>query len=104
MLAADHRKASYFDVDGPHDTFDNIRNVIWQNRSEHRSVLTGTLWRKEWTEYGDGIIPTEYGQDSIGGHAIKVFGWMEVKGEPHLIVQNSWGTDIGDKGLFYFSA
>lgn len=110
MLAADHRKASYFIVDGPHDTFDNFRSVMWKNRSESRSILTGVAWRDSWTLANNGIIPrTGWENEQKTGHAIKIFGQILLKDPEnpgkmalYLIAQLSNGSDIGDKGLFYF--
>lgn len=105
-LAWEFARISYFRVDtGPNDIFDNIRSSIWQHIDEHRSVLTGVAWRDSWTGAPDGVIPVDYDPTEPGdGHAIKIFGQMTVdpKEGPRLIVQNSWGTSVGDKGLFYF--
>lgn len=102
MLAWEHAKVSYFLVDGPHDTFDNIRASLYQHRAESRSVLTGALWRPDWTMAEGGIVPKTYNTDKGFGHAFKVFGWMKIKGETYLVAQLSNGVEIGDKGLFYF--
>ena len=111
MLAADHRKASYFAVDGPHDTFDNIRSVMWQNRMEARSVLAGCAWRYSWNNAKGGIIPRTGWENEKGfGHAFKVFGqmWLDDPENPgkkalYLVMVNSWGPKVGDNGIFYFS-
>lgn len=112
MLAADHRKNSYFAVDGPYGIFDNIRMTMWKNRNEARSVLTGVKWRYSWNSAPRGIIPvTGWENDPGEGHAIKVFGQALLdnpnkKGEKklYLVVQNSWGLKVGDGGFFYFPA
>lgn len=101
LLAEEHKKGSYWNAgDGPYDTFDNIRSAIWGNRFEHRSVLTGALFRPEWGAAQGGVIPKTYGPTGEG-HAFKIFGWKTIDGEPYLVIQNSWGRNYGDDGLFY---
>lgn len=99
--AEEHKKASYFKVDGPYDTFDNIRAALWQHRAEKRSVYTGCIWQNTWSNSEGGVISKKPGAGSFG-HAFKVFGVKYFKGEPYLMVQNSYGTDVGDNGIFYF--
>lgn len=105
-LAWEFARISYFRVDtGPSDIFDNIRSGIWQHIDEHRSVLAGVAWRDSWTSAPNGMIPEDYDQSEPGdGHAIKMFGQMTIVQTegPRLAVQNSWGEEVGDKGLFYF--
>ena len=99
--AQEHRKQSYFKVDGPNDNFDNIRAALWQHRAEKRSIYTGCIWQNTWTNSPGGVISKKAGAGSFG-HAFKVFGVKYFKGEPYLMVQNSYGTDVGDGGIFYF--
>lgn len=97
-LAREHAKESYFSVDGPYDAFDNIRVVLWANRGQKRSILTGITWKNSWTGAEGGII-NKISEEKGLGHAFKIFGW---KGE-FLKVQLSNGTGIGDNGIFYIS-
>lgn len=47
-----------------------------------------------------GIMHFPTANDSmIGGHAIMAVGYDDEK--QHFIIQNSWGTEWGDKGFFY---
>ena len=103
-LSYEHRKNSFFKVDGPYDTFDNFRGTLWQNRKESRSILTGALWRGSWTKMPGGIIKAgSYEHDEKGfGHAFKIFGQATIDGVMYLVAQLSNGIDIGDNGLFYF--
>ena len=96
MLSYEHRKNSFFDVDGPYDTFDNFRSVLWLNRNEQRSILTGSLWRQSWNSAPRGVIPRTGWETELGtGHAFKVFGWLLMQNdqytspEPHLVAQLS---------------
>lgn len=100
-IATKHVKQSYFKVDGSYDTFDNFRAALWQHRAEKRSIYTGCVWRSNWTYAKGGIIPKTAGTASVG-HAFKICGQKNINGELHLVVQNSYGTDVGDGGLFYF--
>jgi len=110
MFAADHRAGSFFKVDGPYDMYDNMRSVLYKNRAEARSILTGTLWRKSWTSAKDGIISRLGWQEERGeGHALKIFGqvWLDDIDKPgertlYLAAQLSNSAAIGDAGVFYF--
>jgi hypothetical protein len=103
ILAGEFKCGSFFAVDGPYDNFDNIRSVLWQNKDEHRGVEFGVMWRDEWTYAPNGVIPeAKYKVPAGGGHALKIVGQKIINGVPYLTVQNSWGTDFGDKGLYYF--
>ncbi len=110
-LAIAHKKASYFEVDGEHDIFDNIRVALWHFKDEKRSVFTGIEWREAW-DNGFTLIPGLVNSVPDGGekygHAIKIFGWVEAwwkedYGTPFLKAQLSNGNEIGDKGFFYLS-
>lgn len=98
---ANSRKAFFF-VDGPYDTFDNIRSSMYQNKLQKMAVLAGSSWYEEWNESQAGVIPETYSQ--IGGlHAFKIIGWTTLGGKEYLTIQNSYGVQIGNKGYFYMS-
>lgn len=119
MLAGDHRQASYFNVDGALDRFDNFRSALARGKASGNSILTGVLWRYSWKDAPGGIIPVDY-DPAEGGepHAIKIFGQILMdpreaeadesgavpghgKKEIYLVAQLSNSERIGDKGLFY---
>lgn len=100
-LAKAHRKKTYFELEAHPDIFDSIRANLWKFREEKRAILTGALWRPEWTASG-GVIPKKYGNSGFG-HAFIFIGQKFINGEPHLVAHLSNGTVIGDKGRFYFS-
>ncbi len=50
--------------------------------------------------YDDGIVPMPEGR-LLGGHSVPMFGWKLIDDKPHWINFGSWGTDIGDNGVFY---
>lgn len=101
-VALMHKKETFFNVDGRYDVFDNIRTALWKNRDKKCSIVTGALWRNDWIDAPDGIIPSKYGSSGFG-HAFKIFGQKIIKGEPYLVAQLSQGTGVGDNGLFYFN-
>lgn len=102
-LAYEHRKNTFFAVDGPHDLFDNIRMRLWMGRFKMQSVITGAKWRRTWTDTPAGMIPEEY-EETGTPHAFVFKGQRRFPGEsePRLIAQLSNGQDVGDKGIFYF--
>lgn len=105
MLAWEHAPNSFVDVDGPYDTFDNFRAFLWKNKMNSRSIITGVKWRGSWTYAEGGYIDTNtYDPNEKGsGHALKIFGQMQAKGKIWLVAQLSNGSEVGDKGIFYFS-
>lgn len=97
-----HKKKSYFFVDNlGKDTFDSFRIALWQHKEEKCSILTGTIWEKEWTNAPGGIIPKEKGIE-LFGHALKIFGQKNINDELYLVAQLSNGTEIGLRGIFFF--
>lgn len=103
MLANEHRKSTFFLVDGPHDTFDNIRAALWMHRLEFQSVLTGATWRQSWSAALGGIVKArDYSKEKGTGHAFKLCGQKIIDGEPYIVAQLSNGVDFGNGGFFYF--
>lgn len=97
-----HKKQAYFLVDGfEKDIFDSIRAVLWTFRDEKRLVLTGAMWRDQWTYAYKGILANENRGFNFG-HSYCYIGQTFKNNEPYLIAQLSNGTSIGDGGLFYF--
>lgn len=104
MLAAEHRKNSYFDVlkGSPHDIFDSIRSALWMHRAKMRSVVTGCIWRQSWNAAEKGKVPAQGWEHERGTpHAFKIIGQVFFEAEPHLVAVLSNGEEIGDKGIFY---
>jgi len=52
--------------------------------------------------YDDGVVPMpQPGERLLGGHSSLVRGWVKKNGEIYWVNVNSWGTDVGDNGIFY---
>lgn len=52
--------------------------------------------------YDDGIVPMNKPNDKyLGGHSSAIIGWKIIDDEEYWINFNSWGSDVGDGGLFY---
>lgn len=104
--AKEHKKNSMWFVDGPYDTFDNIRSALHQaymakSHIDRSSLIAGTMWRYSWN--ASSVVPGSGWENDRGeGHAIKIRGQKKINGEVYLKVQNSWGRDIGETGIFYF--
>ena len=93
-----NKASAYFWItSGGQDLFDNIRNAIYYNQ---RPVMGGLDW---YTDYNNSDTITKIGSILLGGHAIKIAGWTTKNGVPLLVLQNSWGTNIGDQGKFYMT-
>lgn len=112
--AIKHQKKSFTPVHtGPYTAFDNIRVALWQHRDDHdkKSVFTGVDWFPSMDHVSGGLIPnrrfgTDKGDGNPAGHAIKIRwkGWKTIAGTVYLIIQNSWGDGVGDRGLYYIPA
>lgn len=94
LKALVHKKKSYMAITGPYDHFDNIRSSIWYFRNEKRGVVTGTLWPWPLSQITMDKVPLKG-----NGHSIAIIGWVN----DHLIIQNSYGLEAGNKGVHYFS-
>jgi hypothetical protein len=99
FLAEKHIKESYAFVSGSGDFFDNIRATMFHGKKQ--SVVFGMDFCVGWLMCPGGIV------DSLGmpvsGHAIKLFGWQTINGQPYMLAQLSNGTDIGANGIFKLS-
>ena len=96
-LAQLHKKKSYFRADlGFGNKFDLIKSAMYQHNS---AVISGLEWKSEYTNTKNAIIKS--GVSNGFGHAIALIGWKLIKGKEYLIVHNSIGEDLGDKGLWY---
>lgn len=72
-------------------------HLLWQHYSVS-AVLTKNCIRLLVAPYaGPG-----YDAQDEGGHAIRVIGWgvSKVNGKSYWLIANSWGTDVGDKGVY----
>lgn len=105
QFAAQHKIGSFFNVDGPGDAFDNIRSALWLNASKAQGfeVLFGLNWRSEWTFATNGVINENYSVSAGDGHCVKLIGQRIIAGVPYIVLQNSWGKQYGEDGLYYLS-
>lgn len=89
-----YRKKSFFKVTGPYDHFDNARAAMWKLKN---AIGSGVLWGWPMNKPYIKEIP-----QTGNGHAVTYIGstFMD-DGEPVLILQNSYGERVGDKGKFY---
>lgn len=93
--AVEHKKKTFFKVTGGYDDFDNIRATIFARKS---AVGFGIVWGWPASQ----VIMDEPKTSGVG-HMITAIGWKEIHGEPHIVIQNSYGTDAGEQGIHYFS-
>jgi len=103
--AQNNRITAYLGVDDRYDYFDDIRWALF--KAYHPATGTGAVvhafgrWYDEWTNPKNGIIPLAYGAFA-GWHAYLFIDWCIIDGIEYLVAQNSYGTDVGDKGFLYF--
>jgi len=98
LKAEPHKKKSYFRADfGIGATkFDLLKNAMYKHNS---AIVSGIEWKSEYTNTKNAIIKS--GVSNGFGHAIALIGWKLIDGKEYLIIHNSIGEDLGDKGLWY---
>lgn len=98
--ASRNRSNSYMEVKDMSDTdvFDDIKRTIWYFRKQKRGVIIGINW-----DYNLKDIYLKDIKDKGVGHALTIIGFTEKDNVPYLVAQNSFGRDVGDKGLHYIS-
>lgn len=93
--AKNHKKESFFSVEGKYDSFDNIRASMWKFRAQKRAVPIGLVWN--WsTEQYELVNVSQSGS----GHAMCVVGWSK---DGFLYVVNSYGKEAGKDGIHKIS-
>lgn len=67
-----------------------------------RPVIMSMNWYPNYFDArADGIImKPPAGSASLGGHAVCILGYDDY--DKWFVVKNSWGTDFGEGGMFYF--
>ena len=96
-FAEEHKKQSYFRADlGFGNKFDLIKSALYKNNS---AVVSGLEWKQEYTYCENAIIKST--ATSGFGHAIAIIGWKLINGKEYLIIHNSIGSELGDKGKWY---
>jgi hypothetical protein len=82
------------------DMYDSIKSAMSLQNSP---LSAGLTWMQEWVSAPNGIIVDNSGKTVLGAHDIKIAGWLTMSdGVERLIIQNSWGIDEGQNGLYYF--
>lgn len=80
------------------DLFDSVRTALL---TTNYPLVAGVMWDNSWTETPQGIVQS-LGNSPLGGHCVKIAGFKTINGQPYIVIQNSWGTSLGDNGLWYF--
>lgn len=95
--AAKHKSLSYWSA--------NSRDEKLKALDEGHILHTGMTWYSGFNMYGGFTAPFIIYKNSgvkVGGHAVVIIGYdMEYYGKKVYILQNSYGSDWGDKGRFY---
>lgn len=99
IIAEKLAESSYLAVTGYEDTFSSVQSFLWANK---RAIVTGMPFRTSW-EYTLGGVVSEVYEPNGSNHAFIWVGQKMINGQAYLKAQLSNGTEIGDKGYFYFS-
>ncbi len=107
VVASLHRKRAYLEADGYKDAFDSIRAIMYEsyqkfqqtlNLSDLRAVSVGFNW--SFQDASQGIVNDVKSESAQ--HNVFARGQKTINGIPYIIIQNSYGEGVGDKGLYYF--
>jgi hypothetical protein len=96
-------------IDGPYDTFDNIRNALYQAflANEKGVVKAFGFWYQSWNQQAanlslGGILQCPpINEQAISRHRYTIIDWKTVNGTPHLVCAMTQGSDFGDHGIVY---
>lgn len=93
---------AWFRPNGQKDLFDSIRQVL-QDYGTKAIAIIDLYWQSHWTGAPGGIIEYDGIYSEINAHQVYVrVAQKIIGGELYLVIQNSYGDQVGDKGLFYF--
>jgi hypothetical protein len=97
-------------VDGPYDTFDNIRNALYQAflANETGVVKAFGFWYARWN--ADASTPSQKGvlslpalsEQPVSRHRYTFIDWVEKNGVSYLVAALTQGGSFGDEGFCYF--
>jgi len=96
-IAANYKSLSYFRVDTPGMTQDQILLSVKQRLSKNIPLMCGFVCYSSLYSAQYGVIPTPTNADTvIGGHAVTLVGYDDSRSL--LKLRNSWGTSWGQNG------
>lgn len=95
--ATGHRIHSYYRIyEEGQERIDRILEAL----RAHHPVVFGTLIDGTFKALRDDSVLTVPVEDTLGGHALIVVGYIQGKG---FIIKNSWGIEWGDYGFCYMT-
>ena len=81
--------------DFKHVTADNMMEEVYKNGP----YVTNFQVYRDFKSYSSGVYQQITGE-LLGGHAVMLIGYGTEDSVPYWIVQNSWGDDWGEGGMF----
>ena len=99
ILAQDHKIKSYAIPQNNNE----IKSSIYNDKSP--VVIGISIYESFYNINNTGIapVPNIMKEKNYGGHAVVIIGWTVINNEEYWVVQNSWGEDWGDNGVFYIA-
>lgn len=98
-----------YEVDGPYDTFDNIRTVLYQAYAQNGGVVkVFGPWYQSWNLEAqnpvlNGVVSLPPStEDPISSHRWNFVDWIPSGNDFLLVAHMTQGKDFGDKGFVYF--
>lgn len=104
-VAIDNHVAGFVTVDGPYDTFGNIKSALALAYDKATglgaAVQAFGKWYEDWSFTAGGIIPQTYDATKYGYHHYLFVDFCVIAGVEYLVVHNSGGVLMGKGGFQY---
>lgn len=99
-----------YEVDGPYDVFDNIRQALYQSwiSGLKSCVKAFGFWYKSWNEQAlnpinKGRVSLPQNESYVSRHRYNFIDWIpDGKGDFLLVAALTQGKEFGDNGVLYF--
>ena len=92
----------YYRVYDEDDSFEENITAVQSALADNHPVVIGMGLPNSFRSIGsDGLLRTEEGEGTIGGHAMTIIGYDDNKFGGCFTLVNSWGADWGDNGYLY---
>lgn len=79
----------------------DIKSALYNDKSP--VVIGIVVYESFYNINNTGIapVPNVRKEKEYGGHAVVIIGWTVIDKKEYWVVQNSWGENWGDNGIFY---
>ncbi|CAD2218035.1 hypothetical protein ADEAN_000552100 [Angomonas deanei] len=102
--AFSRRRQGVYIVDGSkQNAFKSVCTALWTFRAQKRCVLATVEFSLSWLALTDGVVPEELNPTTGFNTCIKVTGMTHMGEQVYLILESTFGTQAGNRGVFYMN-